>query len=453
MIQAKGSPVSATAATQLAARLADSNDGVATGADGIARGFSTGKGTLSFPLVAVRVGLYLLRLDARAPGGEKEFEAQVGSSPPITGRVPRSTAFATREVGVVELAAGENVLTVGRGWGYYEIRAIELLPAPSASPLRPVRAVPVDAKATRTTRRLLKQITAKYGSATLSGQYGEAESKYIQVASGRLPAILGADLMEYSPSRRARGADPKGLAEHLIQMAKSGSKPLLTLSWHWNAPAGLLDRELRQPDGKVVDARWYKGFYTNATTFDFAAALADPKSENYRLLLRDMDAIAVELAKFARAGIPLLWRPLHEADGGWFWWGARGAGPFVLLWKLLYHRLTVVHGLHNLLWVASSGLKPEWYPGDAFVDVVGIDSYPADPADALAGDWRTLLARFDGRKPLALTEFGAVPDIMRMHRYGVRWAYFVTWSGRPQKMGQAAVKRLYQAPKVVNRAR
>lgn len=445
--------LSAPSVTHLPATSAAPSDGVMVGADGVARGFTTGKGTLAFRVSAVRPGLYVLRLDARSPSGEKGFEARFGSGPMVTGRLPQSAAFSFYDTGVVELAAGANVLSIGRGWGYYEIRGIELRPAPPAPPLRPVPVVPADAKATPAARNLLKKVTKRYGAATLSGQYGEPESDYLRALSGRLPAILGADLMEYSPSRRARGSDPKQLVEHLIGLARQKSNPpLLTLSWHWNAPTDLLDKELRQPDGKIVDARWYKGFYTNATTFDFAAALADPHGEDYRLLLRDIDAIAVELAKFSRADVPLLWRPLHEAEGGWFWWGARGAAPFVALWKLLYHRLTVVHGLHHLIWVASSGLKPQWYPGDTFVDIVGIDAYPADFGDPLTSDWRTLLARYDKRKPLALTEFGGIPDVARMHRYGVRWAYFVSWSGdRAKTMGPAAVKRLYQAKKVINR--
>ena len=55
------------------------------------------------------------------------------------------------------------------------------------------------------------------------------------------------------------------------------------------------------------------------------SALADPAGEDYALLLRDIDAIAVELQKFEDAGVPVIWRPLHEAQGGWFWWGAQGA--------------------------------------------------------------------------------------------------------------------------------
>ena len=95
-------------------------------------------------------------------------------------------------------------------------------------------------------------------------------------------------------------------------------------------------------------------------------------------MIRDIDAIAVELTKLRDAHVPVLWRPLHEAEGGWFWWGAQGPKNYVRLYRLLYDRLTKVHKLDNLIWVYTSGGKPEWYPGDDVVDIIGADAYPDD---------------------------------------------------------------------------
>jgi len=107
--------------------------------------------------------------------------------------------------------------------------------------------------------------------------------------------------------REPGGADGAG--------AGLGGPGIVTLCWHWNAPSHLKED---------TENEWWGGFYTQHTTFDVAAALADPTSEEYRLLLRDIDVIAAELKKFSDAGKPVLWRPLHEAAGGWFWWGRRG---------------------------------------------------------------------------------------------------------------------------------
>jgi hypothetical protein len=146
-------------------------------------------------------------------------------------------------------------------------------------------------------------------------------------------------------------------------------------------------------------------------------------------MLRDIDAIAVQLKKFSAAGVPVLWRPLHEAEGQWFWWGAKGPEAFKKLWRLTFQRLTGVHKLHNLIWVYTAGTKMEWYPGDRYVDIVGVDSYPADSSDPLSQIWDDLKKQFDGRKMMALSEFGKVPDIPKMYRLGGRWAYFVSWTG------------------------
>ena len=167
-----------------------------------------------------------------------------------------------------------------------------------------------------------------------------------------------------------------------------------------------------------------------------------------------MDAIAVQLQKFQAAHVPVLWRPLHEAQGGWFWWGAKGPEPFKKLWRLIHDRLVNVHGLHNLIWVDCSGLDPKWYPGDDVVDVIGIDAYPSDPADPLDNTWDTLGTQYGGRKLIALTEFGGVPDIAHAQQHGVRWAYFVSWTGDlgPHKMTPPELKRLYNEPAVGTKA-
>lgn len=64
---------------------------------------------------------------------------------------------------------------------------------------------------------------------------------------------------------------------------------------------------------------WWSGFYTRATDFNVATALADTTNANYTLILRDIDAIAVQLKRFEDASVPVLFRVLHEAEGGWFW--------------------------------------------------------------------------------------------------------------------------------------
>jgi mannan endo-1,4-beta-mannosidase len=310
--------------------------------------------------------------------------------------------------------------------------------ARSLPPPAPLSGTLVDPQATAATRNLMAALVADYGKHTWSGQYYETNDlAHIYDASHRKPAIIGGDFMEYSPSRVAHGSRPAGLTESMIALSRAGY--VITLSWHWNAPTNLVDSR---------EHPWWRGFYTDATTFDVAAALANTNSAEYALILRDIDAIAVQLKKFSDAGVPVLWRPLHEADGAWFWWGAKEAGPFKALWRLLSHRLTDVHQLHNLIWVYS-GEKPDWYPGNDVVDIVGIDAYPKKPGDLLSTRWQALNSQFNGVKLVALTEFGGVPDVERMQAAGVWWSYFVSWTATTKPVPTATVSRIYRSPGVV----
>ena len=315
--------------------------------------------------------------------------------------------------------------------------AVTFCVAAKGAALAPVPATLCDSSATVEARKLMADLVADYGKHTWSGQQATNDVSFIKATSHRTPAIFGSDFMNYSPSRVIRGSLTTRWTEDAIAMQRSGH--VVTMCWHWNAPTNLIDS---------ASEPWWKGFYTAATRFDVSAALADTNSQEYALILRDIDAIAAQLKKMSDANVPILWRPLHEAEGGWFWWGARGPAPFKALWRLLYTRLTVYHGLHNLIWVLTSS-DPNWYPGNDVVDIVGADAYPKEPGNALAPAWEQLKARFNGVKLVALTEFGGVPDIERMQASGVWWSYFVSWNGMVQSVPGATVARIYQSPGVV----
>jgi mannan endo-1,4-beta-mannosidase len=256
--------------------------------------------------------------------------------------------------------------------------------------------------------------------------------------TGRKPAIVEGDLIDYSPTRVQYGGMPSNYTESYIALQSAGH--VLGLCWHWNAPTNLID---------TPGHEWWRGFYTDSTTFDVAAALANTNSAEYSLILRDIDTIAVQLKKVSSNNIPVLWRPLHEASGGWFWWGAKGSGPFKQLWRLLFNRLTTYHNLHNLIWVLTNE-DPDWYPGNDVVDIVGVDAYPSDPTDALSTNWENLKSQFDGVKQLTLSEFGGVPDVERMHVFGVWWSYFSPWTGSfIEGAPTNTLMQIYQSPEVI----
>jgi mannan endo-1,4-beta-mannosidase len=367
-----------------------------------------------------------IRLAVASAIRPNSFEVRLDGQVIAAGSRILSGAFNEIVVDERRLAAGPHTLTIR---GTFDVDYVRLTPA-SYPPPAPAQPVLSDPDATPATRALFAFLLDTYGTHILSGQQDvyqngaprTAEIAYVAQQTGRVPAIGAFDLINYSPSRRQFGANPTGWAEHWAQWA--GTDGIVTLMWHWNAPAGLLNTSA-QP--------WWRGFYTEATTFDIEAVLANPAGPEYALLLRDIDAIAVELRKFADADVPVLWRPIHEAYGGWFWWGARGPAPYVALWRLLHQRLTVHHGLHNLIWVhthrPTDADQAAWYPGDDVVDVVGLDIYSSDPASVFQDQWALAQAQFGGNKLVTLSETGTLPDLTRSQDFGVLWSWFAIWEG------------------------
>lgn len=211
--------------------------------------------------------------------------------------------------------------------------------------------------------KLYKYLTSIYGKKILSGQQDLKWANWLKQNIGKTPALLSVDLMDYSPSRVERQGDISTAVEDAITHHQRGG--IVSVLWHWNAPVGLYD---------TSEDPWWSGFYTRATDFDVAEALSDPGGANYTLILRDIDAIAIQLKRLEAAGVAVLFRPLHEAEGGWFWWGAKGPEAAKALWALVFDRLGEYHGLSNLIWVWNS-VQKDWYPGDSSVDILSTDVY------------------------------------------------------------------------------
>lgn len=377
-----------------------------------------------------------------------------------------TSAWDKARVGTIKLNEGDNVIEVGGGWSYYRIDSIFLIPAPA--PAKPLAVAPtlVNANATKSAQDLMAFLVSSYGTKTISGQteymdYNNNKiglrdfDKIVEITGGAAaPAISAFDFIEYSSSRVACGTKHGTLSEDMIDAHKKKNVILAPL-WHWNAPTKLKDTTCTGSG----DTAWYSGFYSTATTFDLKAALADTNGANYQGLIKDIDIIAAELKKFSDADIPLLWRPLHEAQGAWFWWGKSGPEELKVLWKLMYDRMTTVHGLNNLIWVFtySGTADAAWYPGDAYVDIVGYDGYDGkNAANPFKGQFSTIKDRHDGKKLVGLTETGTVPNVKLMQDQNAWWAFFVTWNSTgsteygPVNADPAIVKASYTYENTIN---
>ena len=357
--------------------------------------------------------------------------------------VEATGSFSNYRVGIIKLNAGTNIIEVGGGWNYYRLDNILMIPA--AEPPAPLAVPPtlVNPNAQASALAVMEFLAANYGAATLSGQteypnkidgaFPLTEFNKVVAATGDdAPAIVGFDFIDFSATRVANGSDSSGLSEAMIAEHKT-KNVMLSALWHWNAPMHLLDADgdgVGDESGSSEQA-WWSGFYTKATSFDLAAALADTNSAEYAALLADIDTVSAELKKFADADIPILWRPLHEAEGKWFWWGAAGPEALKTLWILMYDRMTNMHGLNNLIWVYThaQSLDANWYPGDNYVDIVGYDGYDGNnPDNPFKGQYNTLKDRHNGKKMVALTETGTIPNVALMHEQNAWWSFFITWN-------------------------
>jgi mannan endo-1,4-beta-mannosidase len=379
--------------------------------------------------VDVPDGVYEMWVGYRSHFGPKGYYYKVDADSG-SGTFDQTAAnqFSADRAGVFALNGGTNTLRITKYWGFYDVDYLEFRPF-TPPPLLPVAPTLVDPQADAPTQGLMSYLTSIYGTKTLSGQQHENSknlsfpvSNYLAKSGGLLPAIRATDLIEYSPSRLQHGANPRNESEETIAWAqKTGG--VVTMSWHWNAPTDLINTSGKE---------WWRGFYTDSTTFDLQAALANPGSPKYNLLLSDIDAIAVQLKKFQTAGVPVIWRPLHEAQGGWFWWGAKGAEPFKQLWGLMHDRLTNYHDLHNLIWEFTSssaeGNWLDWYPGDDQVDMIGLDVYTSAGA-SMSGQWYDVLSQYNGKKLIALSETGTLPNPAVTDPLGIDWSYFSPWNG------------------------
>lgn len=224
-----------------------------------------------------------------------------------------------------------------------------------------------------------------------------AYSKYfasLQRATGLAPGILGVDYGYQQIHSRGMSTANQLLIRHW----KDGG--LVTISMSPGNPwtdGGLRDRSTGGAEFRDLVTKGTKAY------------------ERWHGLL---DGVAVALAQLRDAGVVVLWRPLHEMNGDFFWWSAgRDSGwataeEFRALWRDMFDYFSIEKRLDNLLWVyapshqSNEGLKPvnHYYPGNEYVDVVGLDYYEntMDHLDA-RGSYSTLVAL---GKPFALTESG-----------------------------------------------
>ena len=188
-------------------------------------------------------------------------------------------------------------------------------------------------------------------------------------------------------------------------------------------------------NGTALDPNKDYAFYKADTEFDAANATVEGTWEN-KVFTEDLKNAAAYLKLLRDADIPVLWRPFHEAAGGWFWWG-KDAASFKSLWIAMFNYFKT-EGLDNLIWVwTTEGNDSDWYPGDQYVDIVGRDVYNKETADCVSE--YTSIAENYGNKIVSLSECGTVGLISEQWASGARWSWLMPWYDGTNEDGSPVV--------------
>ncbi len=286
-----------------------------------------------------------------------------------------------------------------------------------------------DKDASEQAQKLMEYMSKHYGAKVLTGQYaaGDAntEADLLFHLTGKYPAIRFGDLEGCTVNTTAKKSDV--IAASQAWWERGG---IVGLMWHWDAPMGVASVYAQETDFSLESAM------TDQDVAELSQAEIDKLFEDGKIteechaILRDIDSVAAELKLLAEQDIPVLWRPLHEASGDWFWWGADGPDAYRWLWELLYERLTQYHELHNLIWIWNG--QSEYYLVDAdLYDIASLDIYLPEGTDyGSRYEQFVLLSRMTGgEKMLALSETSSVPSMNAMFRDNCIWSFFGLWYG------------------------
>lgn len=279
---------------------------------------------------------------------------------------------------------------------------------------------PVNKNASPEAKKLLAYLYEIDDEHTLSGQHNDNHemNRYTNKAQeigGRYPAIWGTDFT-WSGSQ-----DPgHQIVQEAIEKHKAGV--LVTLMWHAGRPMDTPPfRWSESIQGEITDEEW--------------TALTTPGTALHAKWRDQIDQIAFHLKQLRDANVPVLWRPYHEMNGVWFWWGdKKGEHGYAKLWRLMFDRFVNFHKLNNLIWVWNANAPrdiPEdeafaykdYYPGHEYVDVLATDVYNFDYEQK---DYEELLALAEGRV-IALGEVGELPKLEILAAQP-KWAWFMVRS-------------------------
>lgn len=281
-----------------------------------------------------------------------------------------------------------------------------------------------------------------------------------QHASGREPALKGFNIAGFHP----KGSDIyhqvlRGtVSDTKFWWHEKGGIAAMLFHWTWPLPNGrtsfMKKDHIPPPDlGKMVT----------------------PGTEEYKMFHEQLRYTADYLEQLAEAKVPLLFRPFHEIDGGWFWWtDPETPEHTAALWRQMFHYLVNERGIHNLIWdfapahvtwgphrskiQKEHGRTPtieeeaeyrrRFYPGNEYVDLVSISVYGSnqlyewgwgEPAKENYASAYELLSKIAPGKPRAVAESPNLLNPAIAEKEGPAWVYDMSWYGRDRAWMHSAL--------------
>ncbi len=236
----------------------------------------------------------------------------------------------------------------------------------------------IDKKATKETKALYKNLRKISRSNILFGHqhateyghgwYGDAGRSDVKSVTGSHPAVIGVDFSGLSGRpKEAIEKTKESLRKNIVDTYDRGG--VTTVAWHFANPAS------------------QGGFYWVDSVSAPAISLikvGGSHHKQYKEILQTIGELAHSVKGKGGNLAPMLFRPFHEFDGDWFWWGKSHCSKedFVSVWQFTVSYLRDSLGVHNFIYTFSPDNNftteaefLERYPGDAYVDMVGMDNY------------------------------------------------------------------------------
>lgn len=302
---------------------------------------------------------------------------------------------------------------------------------------------PVNKNASPEAKALLEYLYSISGKKIISGHHNYSQDlnkwhQYVEDLTGKSPAIWGTDFINYYDE-----GNPENIIKEAVRRYNNGY--IVTLMWHTGRPQDNPPFDWStSTQGEMSDEEWKE--------------LTTPGTPLYKKWTVRVDTIAGYLKQLRDLNIPVLWRPYHEMNGIWFWWGdKKGEDGFVKLWKMMYDRYVNYHNLNNLIWVWNTNAPRNrendeayaydlYFPGLDYVDVLAADVYHNDYRQV----HHDQLVELGKGKIISLGEVGQVPTPEILDEQPM-WAWFMIWSRWVETHNTPeSIKDLYNYTRTLN---